>query len=397
VEPLPEEIGLVREARDALGGEDSALLANVTARLALVLMYGGGEEEARSLSEHAVEMARRVGDADALGYTLNSRLHALPGPHLSDERLQVASELKDVAQSTGDQLLALLACMWEVRELLSVADVEGTARVIPVLDRLAEVTRHPLFLAYARWVRSGLAIVRGDLADAERLAGEGLTLAERHDELALSFYGAQMLWTWWQKDVLPTMEAAFNAILEQAPSDYAITRAALALLLAETGRIDAARAQLQRLSPGEFAVVADDQTDGLAMAVLAPVCEATGDGDSAKLLYLRMEPYAGRMITVRPPSGLCFGPADHYLGLLAAARVDFPLARQHLEASLDMARRVDALAFTAATRAELGGVLLRTGEDLEARVHLDTARTTAAALGLSRITRRVDALEAADR
>jgi DNA-binding SARP family transcriptional activator len=397
VAPSPEEIGLVRDAREALGEVDSALLANVTARLALVLMYSGGEEEARALSQAAVDMARRIGDTHALGYTLNSRLHALAGPHLSDARREVASELKGVAQSTGDQLLALLACMWEVRELLSIADVEGTARVTPVLDRLAEVTRHPLFLAYARWVRSGLAMVRGDLADAERLAGEGLTLAERHDELALSFYGAQMLWTWWQKDVLPTMEAAFNAILEQAPSDYAITRAALALLLSETGRIDGARGQLQRLSVGQFAAVADDQTDGLAMAVLAPVCEATGDGDAAKLLYARMEPYTGRMITVRPPSGVCFGPADHYLGLFAAARDDLPLARHHLEASLEMARRVNALAFTAATRAELGGVLLRLNDAVEARVHLDTARTTAAALGLSRITRRVDALDAAHR
>jgi DNA-binding SARP family transcriptional activator len=397
VAPSPEEVQLVREARTALGSEDSPLLANVTARLALVLMYSGGEPEARTLSQDAVDMARRVHDDHALGYTLNSRLHALAGPHLSDERLHTASELKDVAQSTGDQLLALLACMWEVRELLSVGDIDGTARVTPVLERLAEVTRHPLFLAYARWVRSGLAIVQGELGDAERLAGEGLTLAERHDELALSFYGAQMLWTWWQKDVLPTMEAAFHAILEQAPADYAITRAALALLLAETGRLDSARAQLQRLAAGGFAALADEQTDGLAMAVLAPVCEAVGDADSAKLLYSRMEPYAGRLITVRPPSGVCFGPADYYLGLLAAARADLPLARRHLEASLDIARRTNALAFTAATRAELGGVLLRSDDAVEARVHLDTARTTATALGLSRITRRVDTLEANNR
>jgi tetratricopeptide (TPR) repeat protein len=284
--------------------------------------------------------------------------------------------------------------MWEVRELLSHADVAGAGRVMPVLDRLAEVTRHPLFLAYARLVRSGLALVRADMADAERLAGEALTLAERHDELALSFYGAQMLWPWWQKDVLPTMEAAFNAILEQAPSDYAITRAALALLLAETGRIDGARAQLQRLSAGDFAAVADDQTDGLAIAVLAPVCEAVGDADAAKQLYARMEPYAGRIITVRPPSGLCFGPADHYLGLLAAARDDMPLAIRHLETALDLGKRMNALGFVAATRAELGGVLMRTNEAVEARVHLDTARTAAAALGLSRIVRRVEELEA---
>jgi tetratricopeptide (TPR) repeat protein len=318
----------------------------------------------------------------------------LAGPHLSDERLQVASELKGVAQSTDDQLLALLACMWEVRELLAHADIAGASRVMPVLDRLAEVTRHPLFLAYARLVRSGLALVRGDLGDAERLAGEALTLAERHDELALSFYGAQMLWSWWQKDVLPTMEAAFNAILEQAPSDYAITRAALALLLAETGRLDAAQAQLNRLSADDFAIVVDDETDGLAIAVLAPVCEAVGDADAAKLLYARMEPYAGSIVTVRPPSGLCFGPADHFLGVLAMARGDAPLAVRHLETALDLAKRMDALPFVAATRAELGIVLMSTGDEIEARLHLDTARTMATALGLGRITRRIDTLEA---
>ena len=60
-----------------------------------------------ALSTEAVAMARRLGDRNALGYALNARFHALWGIDPAPERLAVGTELGQIADDIGDELLAL--------------------------------------------------------------------------------------------------------------------------------------------------------------------------------------------------------------------------------------------------------------------------------------------------
>jgi len=103
------------------------------------------------------------------------------------------------------------------------------------------------------------------------------------------------------------------------------------------------------------------------------------------MLYAAFESYAGTVITVRPPAIVCFGPADHYLGLLALTDNDLPLARRHFEAALELAVRIDSPPFMAATQCELGGLLNRLGEHTEGKHLLESARALAEGMSLTRI------------
>ena len=70
-------------------------------------------------------MARRLGDRVALGYALNARMHALWGIEPAPERLATGTELGEIADDIGDELLALHGHMWRIRELLAQGDVDA--------------------------------------------------------------------------------------------------------------------------------------------------------------------------------------------------------------------------------------------------------------------------------
>jgi predicted ATPase len=67
------EVGLLEEALVALGGADSLLRARVLARLARALLFTPRVERRLALSEDAVRMARRLGDAGTLAAVLFDR------------------------------------------------------------------------------------------------------------------------------------------------------------------------------------------------------------------------------------------------------------------------------------------------------------------------------------
>ena len=74
-------VTLLEDTLHVLGEADSAERARVLARLALELSYAGTSTTRRAtLSQHAVAMARRVGDPTALAAALHTRLLDLWGP-----------------------------------------------------------------------------------------------------------------------------------------------------------------------------------------------------------------------------------------------------------------------------------------------------------------------------
>ena len=90
------------------------------------------------------------------------------------------------------------------------------------------------------------------------------------------------------------------------------------------------------------------------------------------------------------PRAACLGPADQYLGLLAAVMGDLALTEVHLEASLRLARRMASAPFVAAAEVELARTLRRRrreGEGGRVAVLLRNAEESALRLGLWRVAR----------
>ena len=278
-----DQVQLLEEARAALPEtEDSHLRAMVTARLGLVVVYAddvpapGALARSLALSNEAVAMARRLDDRVALGYALNARMHALWGIEPAPERLATGKELGEIADDIGDELLALHGHMWRIRELLAQGDVDAVNEEIARFRARDTGPVHPLEASFGFNVTAMMALLGGEFETAEQLGQRALEVADGHNELALSFYGALMMWTWWQRGDMAPPDAAFRALVAQAPPEYPTVSAVLALVHAEAGETEAALAQLHALEALGWEQVADDQSEGVSLAMAAAACSVIG-------------------------------------------------------------------------------------------------------------------------
>lgn len=396
VDAPDEQIELLEEALATLPA-DSHLRTRVTAQLALIIAAPRGVpapdmlERALELSADAVAMARLLGDRLALGHALRSRLNVLWGVGPAHERLAAGTELGEIAADVGDPFLALHGHMWRVRELLAQGDVDAVNEELARFEARDTGPVHPLEASWSFNVGAMMAVLGGAIDRAEELARRGMEAAQGHNDLALSFYGAVMVWTWWQREELVALEPMFQEVIGQALEGYPIILSALALIHAEAGRHDQAMADLDGLAEIGWERVALDQTEGMSLALAAAACGVLGARarGCATLLYGRMRPYAGTAVVVRVPAAACMGPADHYLGLLAAVCGDLALAEVHFEAAIRLANRMGSPPFKAASEVELARTLRQRGREAEERVAvlLRDAEETALRLGLSRLAR----------
>lgn len=336
-------------------------------------------------------MARRLGDRLALGYALRSRINVLWGIDPAPERLAAATELGEIAADVGDQFLAFHSHMWQVRELLAQGDVDAVNEELEKFETRDTGPVHPLEESWALNAGAMMALMAGDFEQAESLARRGMEAAEGYSDLGATFYGGLMVWTWWQREELVALEPMFQEVIGQPIEGYPILLSALALIHAEAGQADRAMADLEALAAIGWEVVAKDQTEGLSLALAAASCGVLGARarDYASVVYEQMRPYAGTAVVIRVPAAACVGPADHYLGLLAAAAGDLALAEVHFEAAIRLAVRMGSPPFEAASEVELARTLRQRGREAEERVAvlLRNAEETALGLGLSRLAR----------
>jgi hypothetical protein len=335
-------------------------------------------------------MARRLGDRNALGYALNARMHVLWGIDPAPERLATGKELGEIADDVGDEFLALHGHMWRVRELLAQGDVEA------VLDEIARFAArgtgpvHPLIASHGHNIAAMMALVAGDFETGESLGQRALEMADGYNELAHGFYAALMVWTWWQRDELSSLQSTLRGVIAHAPEDSPSARAGMALAHAEAGNAEEALARLDSLSEMGWESIGD-RSEAVTTALAAAAAGAIGSraGDRAPRIYELMRPYAGTAIVIRPVAAGCLGPADTYLGLLAAAAGDLALAEVHFEAGLRLARRMRSAPFVAAAEVELARTLRQRGRDDGERVAvlLRSAEESALRMGLRRLAR----------
>ncbi len=380
-------VAMLEEALTALGDEGSPLRARLLARLALELYYSGEPARRLALSEDAVDLARRLGDPRTLATCLDARHYALWRPENVNERLEVASELRRVAEETGDPELELEGAGWTVVDLLELGDVQGADIQIAAASKLAEALQRPIWLWWSSLLRCTRAQLVGHFDEAERLAEETLEVGRRGQaENALNAYAQAMFNIRREQGRLGEVEPAVRGFIEVYPMLVA-WRAALALMLIELGRTDEARTEFE-------AVTVDglprDANWMIGITLLAEVCGALGDGDRAQALYDALEPYAGRNVVVGR-AATCNGAASRLLGILAAAMRQWELAESHFISALAMHERMGARPWVARTQLAYAEMLLtrrQRGDKARARELLADAVVIADALGMGVVAQR---------
>jgi tetratricopeptide (TPR) repeat protein len=392
----PERVSLLDEAMELLPDEDSPLRARLLARLALELYYAGEPELRLSLSEEAVVIARRTGDLRTLASCLDARHYALWLPENVEQRLEVAAELRSVAEQTGDPELELQGAAWTIIDLMELGDIDGVDIQIAAVSKLAEALHRPIWLWWASLFRGARAQLAGEFDEAERLAQETLAIGQRGQaENALHYYAQSMFNIRREQGRLAEVEGAVRGFIELYPAIPA-WRGALALLLIELGRPDEARAEFELAAEGGFSAFPSDANWLIAITLMAEVCGALGDAVRAGELYRLLEPYAGRNVVVGR-NATFNGSASWLLGLLATAQGRHALAETHFAAAQEMHAAMGARPFEARTKVAWAEMLLAQGSPDRAAELLADAILVADALGMVVLAERARGLVPAAR
>ncbi len=385
-----EVVAWLDEALVALGEEDSPLRARLLARLAFELYYSGDPGRREALSEEAVAIARRLDDPPTLAACLDARHYALWRPENVEERLEVAAELREIAEQVGDPELELEGAGWTVVDLLELGDVEGADIQISAASDLADALQLPLYRWWTAVMRCTRAQIAGDFALAEKLAGEALELGQRGQaENATNYYAMALFNIRREQGRLSELEVAVRRFIEMYPAIPA-WRCTLALLLVELGRPDEARGVFEALAGPGFGALPRDANWLIAVTLLAEVCGALGDAARAAELHRMLEPYAGRNVIVGR-AATCNGAAARLLGILAATMGDWDAASARFDEADALHAAMGARPWMAHTALARGAVLLARGDEADhprVRALLADAIVLADALGMVSVAAR---------
>jgi tetratricopeptide (TPR) repeat protein len=376
-------VDLLEEALRLLPEEDGPLRARVTARLAYAL-YSQPDSYGRrvELCRAAVSMARRIGDPLTLRWVLNDWRWALWGPDTIEERLRIAAELAELAERSGDREMMMNEHAWRLVDLLELGDAAAMEAELDIYKRLAYQLQLPWFLEYVARFSAMRAILHGHFSEAERLSNEAMALAQRvHHEDSLLLYGSQLLGVRIEQGRIAEMDRGLQIMVAQYPA-VPVWRSLSAFVHAQQGRLEEARAEIERLAVEEFHDLPRDYLRISCLMYLADACAVVGDRRRAAQLYDLMLPYASRCVVVG--FGLmCWGALGRFIGSLAATLERWDEASKHFEAALEINRRLHACPAVAHTQYAYARMLHAAQRDPDrARALAGESAATAAALGM---------------
>lgn len=385
---------LLREALDALGEAESLAKAEVLSALTRALIFTGDVDEAMRISEHAIAMARRLGEPAALANALRAGLGARWLPEHLDRRMATAAEAMELARAAGDRQRVLEAASWRLFDLMELGNLQARAAVFEAYAREADELRQPFYQYIAISSRSMLALFEGHLSTAEEWAQRALAFGARMPGLdAAGIYGVQMFSIRREQGRLKELQPLVAHFVRTTPQ-AARWRPGLALVFSELGLREEARAEFESLAGSGFAAVPRDGLWASSIAYLAEVCAFLEDGERAGELYAYLAPYEGRNV-VAGPNIACAGAVTRHLGLLAMVMERWTDAERHFQAALEMNARQGARPWLAHTQFQFGAMLLLQGRSADRERALDLIEAAAASaleMGMQALVERSEAL-----
>jgi DNA-binding SARP family transcriptional activator len=341
-------VALLEEALGAV--TDRALRARVLARLAQALASSGGERPA-TLSAEALSLARGANDRSALAAALLSRHAALLHISHLDERLSIAEEAVSLADREELREFAALARHWLIHDLLEAGNRDEASQRHAQLEALASELQQPLYRHSALAWRGVWAQLAGGFDEAERLAREGLRLAERAGAReAHAHFAAQLLVVRREQGRMPELLPAIERLAAE-DSQVLAWRAVLPLAYLEASDDGEAAKAFAAAVADDYAAVPDGLFWLPATAWLAEAASRLGDAPAAAELLARLEPYAGRLVQAGFTG--CWGAVDGFLGIAAVACGRRAEGERHLWEARSRHLALDAAPLIARTRRDL--------------------------------------------
>jgi DNA-binding SARP family transcriptional activator len=384
LEDNAEMIALLRRALALLPPGDCAIRARLKGFLAQEAWSSVSDHECRAMVGDALAMARRVGDPTALASVLTSHSWIVAGPESVPERLAIADELVTVGREAGLPYAECDGQEFRFFAHIERGDIIAADAALAAAHAAAHTVRSRSTVAVLDTAR---ALIAGRLADAEAAAARSRdTAREATDSKRLAqgrfvrLLSCIRLLQGRLTDHEPARQAMAQAITTPSPTFFIVN----AHTARERGDHDGVQDALERALARGLLEMPHGLTWAMTLTWAADICAWLQDRAVSARLLDQLAPFADVMICQS-------GPVGRGVGLLEQALGRPDQAQQRLRDSIALCERMDARAFLAVARLDLGTLLLPSAEG---RRLVDQACAAADELGMPGLTRRAPAAHA---
>ncbi len=348
-----------------------ALRCRLRVQLALALYWSPQRERRERLVDEALALARAIYSGEAarqspahrvladrtLAFALAQGFVAVWGPDTITRGLPLSIEAQELCQRTNDAELGMQVRLWRISLLLELDDPVRADEEIEAFGTTARRLGQPRMLVYDPLHRAMAAQLRGDFGGAEALTTQALEQAQGvAGSIAPMIADAQMCLVRRMQGRQADIEPYVRKNADSLP-EIRRWRCGLALVLAELGRVEEARRELEHLAAADFEDVPRDALWLVSISLLAELCALLDDGPRARRLYELLIPYEGRNVVSMGAAYI--GPVARYLGLLAMTIGEDERAIGHLETARSAAERMGARPTVVLTALDTAEVLER--------------------------------------
>jgi DNA-binding SARP family transcriptional activator len=350
-------VDVMRQGLAALPPGDSLARVTLTAGLARALPPG---PHVAMLGREAIEMARRLDDAEAILVAAGAGLITTWAPDNLEERIALSSEIIATGHELGWVALAHEARAWRSACAEEVGRYAAADADLLAVRNWTSTSQQPFFVGLVNMRDAARALYQGRYAEAERLATAAVADIDAGPDFQAG-YAAQIFGLRRDLGRLAEVDSMLSELVAASP-DVPAWLAARAVADIELGRLDAARSIVDWFADSPTHLV----HDWLWLSAIGHLADCCADlaflntpmPEASAHLYRLLEPYVDRCI-VLAHGVLCTGAAARQLGGLAAALGRHDEAIKYLEAATVTTREQRAVPWTARAQLAHADVLIR--------------------------------------
>jgi hypothetical protein len=313
-------VALLEDLVAERSADDDPVTARLLGTLGIELAFGPDDRGVRA-AQRAVDMARRIGDAELLGRTLNNFSIAVWGrPGAAEVRLAAADESLQLAGHGLPRRTEFVAHLHRAALRLHLGDLAGFEADHDQARRLAVSLSGPEVRPHVLWQAGGLAWLRGNAALAEQHTTEAYEVFRKVTPHARHAYAAHQF-TLRRAD--HRQADAIPLLVETGDEGSPLLQEMAVLAAAESGDV----AEARRLRARWGRTLVRDWASDVALYLQAESALWLGDEPEWASALESLLPYRGRQAVLGTPS-LTLGAYDELLGRLAERRGDLAGARE---------------------------------------------------------------------